>query len=81
LISICIYFLVKATLVAGWIVEFFERVNDFVAGAIDWVVELVEEIYAWIIDAIDTLIEGVEKTVQFIKEFPDTMRQFFFGST
>jgi phage-related protein len=78
LVSICIFVLVKATPVAGWIVEFFEDVYDFVADAIDWVVELVEEIYSWIVDAIDTLIDGVEKTVQFVKDFPETMKQFFF---
>jgi predicted PurR-regulated permease PerM len=77
LVSICIFVLIKATPVAGWIVEFFEDVYTFVADAIDWVVELVEEIYSWIVDAIDTLIEGVEKTVQFVKDFPETMKQFF----
>jgi phage-related protein len=77
LVSICIFVLVKATPVAGWIVEFFEDVYTFVADAIDWIVELVEEIYSWIVDAIDTLIDGVEKTVQFVKDFPETMKQFF----
>jgi phage-related protein len=77
LVSICIYVLVKATPVAGWIVEFFEDVYNFVADAINWVVELVEEIYSWIIDAIDELVDRVEKIVQFVKDFPETMKQFF----
>jgi hypothetical protein len=57
LVSICIYVLVEATPIAGWIVEFFESVYDFIADAINWVVELVEEIYSWIVDAIDELVD------------------------
>jgi phage-related protein len=77
LVSICIFVLIKATPVAGWIVEFFEDVYTFVADAIDWVVELIEEIYSWIVDEMDTLIDGVSRTVQFVKDFPETMKQFF----
>jgi hypothetical protein len=40
-------------------------------------VALLETIYYWIKDVIDTLLEGKKATVNFIKEFPETMKQFF----